>query len=247
MSGGAGGDNMKPFYTLGINVARQVGGELKGILSKEEIASMLAGFSDSMTDKVSNEVELLQEFGPKLNEILQGRASMVLDKEKSRGKDFATSFLLKSPRAIQKPSGLIYNAIIEGTGPQATPTSTVMVHYHGTLTDGTVFDSSVDRGEPIKFPLRNVIKAWQEGVAMMRQGGKATLVCPADIAYGDNGSPPVIPPGATLVFEVVSVAVNLTLSSISCLKHVDLYTTYLLTPTPTPYSHAQQELIEVIA
>jgi FKBP-type peptidyl-prolyl cis-trans isomerase len=76
------------------------------------------------------------------------------------------------------------------------------VHYHGTLIDGTVFDSSVERGEPIKFPLRNVIKGWQEGLALMRKGGKATLVMSSELAYGDNGSPPVIAPGATLVFDV---------------------------------------------
>ena len=78
----------------------------------------------------------------------------------------------------------------------------MQVHYHGMLTDGTVFDSSVERGEPIKFPLKNVIQGWQEGVAMMKVGGKATLVVPSDIAYGNNGSPPVIMPGATLIFEV---------------------------------------------
>ena len=85
---------------------------------------------------------------------------------------------------------------------QDTLASTVRVHYHGTLVDGTVFDSSKERGEPLEFPLRNVIKGWQEGVALMKVGGKATLVCPPDIAYGDSGSPPVIAPGATLVFEV---------------------------------------------
>ena len=136
------------------------------------------------------------------NEILSGRASMFVQTEKTKGKEFISSFLLKNPRAIIKPSGLIFNEIIAGVGPPASSTSTVMVHYHGTLIDGSVFDSSVSRGDPVKFPLQNVIKAWQEGVAMMRQGGKATLVCPAEIAYGDNGSPPVIPPGATLVFEV---------------------------------------------
>jgi FKBP-type peptidyl-prolyl cis-trans isomerase FkpA len=82
-----------------------------------------------------------------------------------------------------------------------------LVHYHGTLCDGTVFDSSKDRGEPIKFPLSNVIKGWQEGVSMMKEGGKATLVVPPSIGYGDNGSPPVIPPAATLVFEVELIEV----------------------------------------
>lgn len=82
------------------------------------------------------------------------------------------------------------------------------VHYHGTLTDGTVFDSSVQRGEPIKFPLGNVIAGWQEGVAMMRTGGKATLVIPSELAYGDSGSPPAIPGGATLIFEVELISVN---------------------------------------
>eukprot|EP00605_Chrysophyceae_sp_TOSAG23-4_P000225 GSChrysophyteH1.ASY1.ANO1.262.1 assembled CDS len=103
---------------------------------------------------------------------------------------------------MQTPSGLVYSEIIAGIGAQPTADSTVLVHYHGTLTDGTVFDSSVDRGEPIKFPLKNVIAGWQEGVALMRQGGKATLVVPSDLAYGDQGSPPVIPPGATLQFDV---------------------------------------------
>jgi FKBP-type peptidyl-prolyl cis-trans isomerase len=170
---------------------------------------MLGGFSDSMKSTISadEEVAVLQTHGPSLNELLGKRATQAVDGEKERGKDYIASYLLKNPRAQQTASGLIYTETIAGVGAQASADSTVEVHYHGTLIDGTVFDSSVDRGETIKFPLKNVIKGWQEGVAMMREGGKATLVVPSDLAYGDNGSPPVIPPGATLIFEVELKAV----------------------------------------
>jgi FKBP-type peptidyl-prolyl cis-trans isomerase FkpA len=193
---------MKPFYALGVNIAQQVGSELKTILSKEEVEVMLAGFSDAMTDKVVDDRELLMTYGKKLNEILETRSMADLENEKKKGNDFLVKYLLSNIRAVKTPSGMLYNEMLAGIGEQATAQSTVMVHYHGTLIDGTVFDSSVDRGAPIKFPLRNVIKGWQEGVAMMRAGGKATLVIPSELAYGDKGSPPVIPAGATLVFEV---------------------------------------------
>ncbi|HEX8908988.1 MAG TPA: FKBP-type peptidyl-prolyl cis-trans isomerase, partial [Anaeromyxobacteraceae bacterium] len=85
---------------------------------------------------------------------------------------------------------------------QPKETDTVKVHYTGTLIDGKVFDSSVKRGQPAEFPLNQVIKCWTEGVAKMKVGGKAKLVCPSSIAYGDEGRPPTIPGGATLVFEV---------------------------------------------
>lgn len=91
---------------------------------------------------------------------------------------------------------------------QPTSASTVLVHYHGTFTNGKVFDSSVDRGEPIEFPLKNVIAGWQEGVAKMKVGGKATLVVPSNLAYGDRGAPPTIPPGATLKFDVELINVK---------------------------------------
>jgi len=108
----------------------------------------------------------------------------------------------KEEGAVQTDSGLVVKDLVAGSGASPTAADTVRVHYTGTLVDGTVFDSSVARGEPIEFPLSGVIKGWTEGLQLMKEGGKARLTIPPDIAYGARGSPPAIPPGATLVFEV---------------------------------------------
>ncbi len=89
-----------------------------------------------------------------------------------------------------------------------TATDTVEVHYHGTLTNGEVFDSSVDRGKTISFPLNRVIKGWTEGLQLLKEGGKIKLVIPPELAYGDAGAPPKIPGGSTLIFEVELFKVN---------------------------------------
>lgn len=96
---------------------------------------------------------------------------------------------------------LVVEHIVEGTGLQPTATDTVEVHYHGTLEDGTVFDSSVERGQPAKFPLNRVITCWQQGIPQLKVGGKAVLTCPPELAYGPRGTGR-IPPNATLTFEV---------------------------------------------
>ncbi len=108
---------------------------------------------------------------------------------------------------MKKESGLIITEITPGTGDSPGATDKVTVHYHGTMRDGTVFDSSVDRGEPTSFPLNQVIKCWTEGVQLMKVGGKSRLICPSDIAYGDSGRPG-IPPGATLIFEVELLSIG---------------------------------------
>ncbi len=100
------------------------------------------------------------------------------------------------------PSGLKIEHLTVGSGANPKASSTVTVHYHGTLPDGKVFDSSVQRGQPATFPLSRVIPCWTEGVQKIKVGGKARLTCPPEIAYGMRGSPPVIPPNATLIFEV---------------------------------------------
>jgi FKBP-type peptidyl-prolyl cis-trans isomerase FkpA len=98
--------------------------------------------------------------------------------------------------------GLEITHLTEGAGASPQPTDTVEVHYHGTFPDGSVFDSSVDRGQPATFPLNRVIRCWTEGVVQMKVGGKVKLVCPPEIAYGARGAPPRIPANATLHFEV---------------------------------------------
>ena len=108
----------------------------------------------------------------------------------------------ETPTARVLPSGLIFTETRAGTGAAPSPTSRVRVHYHGTFPDGRVFDSSVDRGQPSTFPVNRVIKCWTEGLQLMRVGGKATLVCPAAIAYGPKGRPPKIPANSTLHFDV---------------------------------------------
>lgn len=103
---------------------------------------------------------------------------------------------------VTLPSGLVYDSLKEGTGASPTAASKVKVHYRGTLPDGKEFDSSYSRGRPSEFPLNAVIPCWTEGVQRMKPGGKAKLTCPPGIAYGDRGAGGVIPPGATLNFEI---------------------------------------------
>jgi FKBP-type peptidyl-prolyl cis-trans isomerase FkpA len=106
------------------------------------------------------------------------------------------------PGAVKTASGLVYKELKAGSGASPKASDMVTVNYKGTLIDGTEFDSSYKRNEPATFPLNGVIPCWTEGVQMMKVGGKSQLVCPAGIAYGERGSPPVIPGGATLIFEV---------------------------------------------
>jgi FKBP-type peptidyl-prolyl cis-trans isomerase FkpA len=108
----------------------------------------------------------------------------------------------KEDGAVVTATGLVYRAVKEGAGAQPGAADTVKVHYKGTFPDGKEFDSSYSRGKPIEFPLNRVIPCWTEGVQRMKVGGKAKLTCPSAIAYGPRGAGGVIPPNATLVFEV---------------------------------------------
>ncbi len=119
-----------------------------------------------------------------------------------------TTAAAKEEGAVVTSSGLVYRSLKDGTGTSPKATDKVTVHYKGTFPDGREFDSSYKRGQPIDFPLNGVIPCWTEGVQRMKIGGKAKLTCPPEIAYGARGAGGVIPPNATLVFEVELLGVN---------------------------------------
>lgn len=196
-------DDKMPYYALGVNLAKQMGGQVRTMLDDAELELLLDGFKDELKGTGLHDGNVvLARYGPALNKILTDRSENLVDLVKKEGADYVSNFLDCNEEAVKTDSGLVYYPMTEGTGTQPTGSNTVEVHYHGTLIDGTVFDSSVDRGQTISFPLSGVIKGWQEGLAMMKEGGKATLVIPSDLAYGDAGSGDKIPPGATLRFEV---------------------------------------------
>jgi FKBP-type peptidyl-prolyl cis-trans isomerase FkpA len=140
-------------------------------------------------------------YNEKVQELAKARRKIQGDKQAAAGKEFLAKAAAEKG-AVQTDSGLIYLSLKEGTGTAPQATDMVKVHYRGTLPDGREFDSSYKRNKPIDFKLDGVIKCWTEGLQKMKPGGKAKLVCPPAIAYGDSGAGEMILPGATIVFEV---------------------------------------------
>ena len=134
--------------------------------------------------------------------------TLALASASSWAQNATTAASAKEDGAVVSSTGLVYRALKEGTGASPKASDTVKVHYRGTLPDGKEFDSSYKRGEPIEFPLNRVIPCWTEGVQRMKVGGKAKLTCPPQIAYGERGAGGVIPPNATLLFEVELLGIN---------------------------------------
>lgn len=204
--GGAGGaavstgelktDEEKALYALGLIVGRNV---KIFELTPGELAIVQRGLADTVSG--AKPVVELEQFGPKVQELARSRSMKRVEAEKGKASSFLEA-AAKEPGAVKTASGLVYVTMKPGTGASPAATDRVKVHYHGTLPDGTVFDSSVKRGEPAEFALSGVIPCWTEGVQKMKVGEKAKLTCPSSIAYGDSGSPPTIPGGATLVFEI---------------------------------------------
>lgn len=189
-------EEQKVLYALGLAVSN---GLVPFTLTETELEIVKAGITDGVLNR-ERKVDL-QTYGPKIQELRLSRAAAVATVEKKAGQAFLDKAAAEKG-AVRTASGLVVTTLKPGTGAAPKATDTVKVHYHGTLTDGTVFDSSVQRGQPATLALNGVIRCWAEGVALMKVGGKSRLVCPADLAYGDRGAPPRIKPGATIIFEV---------------------------------------------
>lgn len=172
--------------------------------SEREIALVKQGLDDSLSDR-----ELAvdyHKYAPRMNDYVKQRNARTAAAEKG----VADAFIAKAaqvPGAVRTSSGLVYKEIRAGTGPQPTANDRVKVHYHGTLSDGTVFDSS-EGGEPVVFKLNDVILCWTEALQRMKVGGEATIVCPSDLAYGDLGIPGRVRPGAALRYNVELIAIE---------------------------------------
>jgi FKBP-type peptidyl-prolyl cis-trans isomerase FkpA len=189
-------EDQKTLYALGL----LLGSNIKPFaLKPEELAIVKAGLTDAVTD-TKPQVEI-DTYGPKVNELAQKRAASGADEAKKKGQEFADN-VAKEKDATKTASGVVIRTITTGAGASPTADDVVKVHYEGKLIDGTVFDSSIKRGQPIEFPLNGVVPCWTEALQKMKKGEKSQVVCPSSVAYGDRGSPPSIPPGATLSFEV---------------------------------------------
>ncbi len=198
-------DDEKAVYALGTAMGEQASQTVKALkltpaeieLFKKAVAATLAGEKSEYK---------LEQYGERLRARAQANALLASSGEKEKGNAFRET-AAKEQGALKLPSGLVFKTLAAGSGRSPKPTEVVRVNYRGMLTDGKEFDASAKHGGPISFPLNGVIPCWREGVARMKVGERAKLVCPSDMAYGDQGQGE-IPPGATLVFEVELLAIG---------------------------------------
>jgi len=189
-------------HSLGIVLAKSVQQQGLPVTDHDQFA---AGFKHAMTTDVSQE-----EF-QKAQMAIQTHMEKAQAAKSMAAKSEGESFLAKNgarPEVTVTASGLQYEVLTEGAGEHPKATDKVTVHYTGKNLDGSVFDSSVERGEPATFPLNGVIAGWTEGVQLMKPGSKFRFYIPSDLAYGDRGAGADIAPGATLMFDVELISIN---------------------------------------
>jgi FKBP-type peptidyl-prolyl cis-trans isomerase FkpA len=185
----------KTFYYLGSAMGRNL--ETLELTDREK-AAVVNGLRETLADEEQQLDDI--KYTRRVNELTQQRIARAASARAAEGKQYLAAMAVEEG-AVTTESGLIYRELEPGNGAQPTATSAVRAHYTGTLPDGTVFDSSVPRGQPLTVRLDQVIVCWTEGIALMKTGGTSKLTCPPDIAYGATGKGS-IPPGAVLSFDV---------------------------------------------
>ena len=210
------GEEDKVYEAIGMMFAQGSGlGKMQ--FTDKQVDLILAGMKKGITlGKMPPEFEALQ---PKVQAIMmekmqlarqaeQAEMAKVAEENKSQGEQFL-ALLSKREEVLKDPSGFYYEILRKGEGDSPTMSDTVRLHYHGTLIDGTVFDSSVDRGQPASFPMNGVIKGFSGGLTKTEVGGKIRIYIPSELGYGDNPRPGgKIKPGDTLIFECELLGIN---------------------------------------
>ena len=192
----------KVSYSLGVNMASSVKAQGLETIDANAIAK---AFNDVFE---GNDLDISEE---ESMTILQDYFGKIQEEKNAQANKEGTAFLAENGAkdgVITTESGLQYEVLISGEGAKPTTADKVTVHYHGMLIDGTVFDSSIDRGQPATFGVTQVIKGWTEALQLMSVGDKWKLTIPSNLAYGDQGAGGMIGPGATLVFEVELLGIN---------------------------------------
>ena len=193
---------------IAYGIGRQIGDQLRGSdLGELSLDHLFAAIKDALNDQpMAVPAEQLEAAFAELQATMEEKSKAAAAETVAAGEAFLDKN--KAREGVQvTASGLQYEVIEEGAGNQPVASSTVRVHYEGRLVDGQVFDSSIQRGEPIEFPLAGVIAGWTEGLQLMKEGSKYRFAIPAELGYGAQGAGAVIPPHATLVFDVELIAI----------------------------------------
>jgi FKBP-type peptidyl-prolyl cis-trans isomerase len=203
-------DPEKFGYAIGVDIGKslsqaQVKDDLDVVALVDGIEETLAGKEPRLDDETREKIKM--EMSRRVQERQQAERTAKAAAAKEAGEKFLAENG-KREGVKTTASGLQYEIVTEGTGAAPTAADKVTVHYKGTLIDGTEFDSSYSRGQPVTFPLANVIPGWTEGLQLVKAGGKAKLYIPSNLAYGERGAGPKIGPNETLVFEVELVSIE---------------------------------------
>jgi FKBP-type peptidyl-prolyl cis-trans isomerase FklB len=202
-------DAQKASYTIGADLGRNL--KQNGIAV--DIEALTAGLKDASTGdgKLALTDDQMKAAMEQLQKTVQSKQSaqndVTADKNKAEGEAFLKANGAK-PGVITLPSGMQYQVVVQGAGPKPALTDTVTTHYHGTLLDGTVFDSSKERNQPASFPVNGVIQGWQEALPLMNTGSTYRLYIPSNLAYGNRGAGGKIGPNATLIFDVELISIK---------------------------------------